>query len=441
MSPYLLLFLPLISSLVCLLINFKKADFWIFTVTCFGLLCLTFKISFDLFKEQTPIQSDVGMGILSVPTEYYFDSLSLFFLASILLSRLVISFFCDSNIRKDPKRHNCRQFYCVSLFNLFALVGILSTNNIFNLFIYIEIFCLTFASTMAISGDFEICKSSFRYFCKSAISSILLLLSFVLLYISSGSFKINEISNLSAIGNTALIFSMIMIAVLLKFFSFGIYFIFLKSKDPMANFLTYFSFSIGGLIGSYLLISFFTILLGINSSFYYVCIVIGFCLVIYASYKMLRDDNLKSAMIHISLMSLGLAAAGHGFFKEEAFHAVMVYVINSLLMGFLLLIFMLPVVKKISNSHFPNFSELNADKLSKENWIYKLFSWFVIIILSNYPVYFMFWASWELVIMAFNTDISLFIIALIMLSKIVMAVLLVNILRGNNPKMKLFSNY
>jgi formate hydrogenlyase subunit 3/multisubunit Na+/H+ antiporter MnhD subunit len=209
----------------------------------------------------------------------------------------------------------------------------------------------------------------------------------------------------------------------------------------MANFLTYFSFSIGGLIGSYLLIRFFTILLGINSSFYYVCIVIGFCLVIYASYKMLRDDNLKSAMIHISLMSLGLSAAGHGFFKEEAFHAVMVYVINSLLMGFLLLIFMLPVVKKISNSHFPNFSELNADKLSKENWIYKLFSWFVIIILSNYPVYFMFWASWELVIMAFNTDISLFIIALIMLSKIVMAVLLVNILRGNNPKMKLFSNY
>jgi multicomponent Na+:H+ antiporter subunit D len=356
----------------------------------------------------------------------------------VLLARIVMTFLFDFDIRKVLKNNNHRYFYCVSLLNIFAIIGIFSTNNIFNLFIYIEIFCLTLASIMAISDDIEICKLSFRYFFKSAFASILLLVSFILLYVLSGSFKISEISNLSNIQNIDLIFWVVVISVFLKFFSFGTYFGFLKSRDSMTNFLSCLSFIVGGLVGLYLLLKFALFLFHPEGFFFYSLAFIGFCLVFYASYKIIKTSHLKGVMIYFSLMNLGLAASGIGLFEEKALQPSLIYISNCMIVGIALFIAVRIMHNKSSDSHLSSISNLIKDDLTGKNLIQKLFWAFTIFILTSFPASFVFWANFQLVILALNLNISSFLIVPIITTNLATSKLIVNFLSGHSPKMKLF---
>ena len=157
-ASYLILFLPVIASVFCFLINFKKTDFWIFAGTILAMLLLVAKINLDFTISKLVIKNDAELGIFSIPTEYYLDFLALFFISLTLLTRFLLAFFYQQDISMALKKDGRQLFYTASLLNLFGVVGIFATNNIFNLFIFIEIYCLTFCAIMTMSNDLSISK-------------------------------------------------------------------------------------------------------------------------------------------------------------------------------------------------------------------------------------------------------------------------------------------
>lgn len=293
-ASYLLLFLPIIASVFCFLINFKKTDFWIFVGTLLAMLFLATKLGFDFYESGVAIKNDAGLGILSIPTEYFLDSLSLFFISSALAARLVLAFLCRQDIAGALNNDNRQLFYTINLLNLFGLVGIFATNNIFNLFIFIEIYCLTFCVLMSISNDISISKLAFQYFCKSALASIMLLLALVLLYVFSGQLKMSEIATSTIIENSDLIFWITAAAIFLKFFQLQIYFQFLKSQNSMSNFIISFAFIISGLVGFYLLIKTALLLFHPDKTLFILLAIIGLGVVFYGNYKMLKTKHFRA---------------------------------------------------------------------------------------------------------------------------------------------------
>ncbi len=422
-ASYLLLFLPIIASVFCFLINFKKTDVWIFVGAIFVMLLLTIKLSFDFAAVEASIKNDAGLGILSIPTEYYLDFLALFFITLALAIRLMMTFFYNQYVSKVLNNDNRQLFYTTSLLNLFGLVGIFATNNIFNLFIFIEIYCLTFCAIMAMSNDLSLSKLAFKYFCQSVLASIILLLAFVLLYVFSGQLKIDEIANLTIIENSDLIFWIVAIAILLKFFPLQIYFKTLKSQDLMANFLVNFAFIINGLVGFYLLLKIALFLFHPSEIFFDLLIAAGFGVVFYGNYKMLKTKHLRAVAAYFSLINLGLVLIAIGFFIDRALMVSLIYITNYALSGSIIFLLSGLMYKNFFSSHFRHLPKIKKMSLEKRIMILA-----TIFITLNPPIALMFWSNWHLSLLAFDFNRGILSIIPLVITNLVMARLMIKLL-------------
>ncbi len=396
---YLILFLPLIASVSCFLVNFKKSDFLIFISTISVLLVLVINLSID-FSVTGEIKNDAGFGILSIPTEYRLDFLSLFFLVIILLVKILMAVFYRSDLLTTLKNDNRQLFYAAWLINIFGLIGIFMTNNIFNLFIFVEIFCLTFCALMAMSNDLDLSKLSFKYFCNSVLGSILLLLALVWLYISSGSLQIDNIDNLLIMDNSNSIFGLIAIAILLKFFPINFYLSILKSREMVANFLLNFAFTINGAVGFYLVLRFLFPVFVEDKFVLGVAAFVGCILIFYSNYKMLKSKCLKDFTAHFLLASLGFVFIT--FFVDSPL-ARLLYISSYIFTGLVIFLLANFLENHYQNCHF-NSLRNNCD-FRKIIIILAIF-----LIILNFPLTAMFWANWHLILAGFSSAAGLLVI-------------------------------
>ena len=156
-NVYFIIFLPLIASLFCQIFGKKKLPFFIALATSILMLALIVKIfpSILTYKE---IGNDFELSPLSIALEFKLDLLGIIFLALLVFLKIVILFFYRSDFEKMLDEKTNRIFYSVFLLRLFSLVGIFTSNNLLNLFIFFEIYAFSFFATSSISRDSELLK-------------------------------------------------------------------------------------------------------------------------------------------------------------------------------------------------------------------------------------------------------------------------------------------
>jgi len=399
--PYLLLFLPLIASVFCFLVNFKKTNFLIFIATVFILLVLATKLSVD-FSVSGEIKTDFSLDIVSILTEYRLDFLALFFLLITLSSQILIAFLYRLDLFRAFNKDNYQPFYSVWLLNIFGIIGIFTTNNIFNLFIFIEIYCLTFCAIMAMSDDLELSKLAFKYFCNSALGAILMSIALILIYASGKIFQIDQIDSSLFLKSSNPISWLVVIAIALKFFPINLYFHILKSCDQLANLLLNFTFIINIAVGFYLLLRVLLLLFGDNEVFFQFAIVLGCLLVFYSNYKMFRTLHLKDFTSHLLLANVGFVFIT--FLLDKSSLSSLFYVANYILSG-LVLFFIVQYLAK-HRQIFQTKSLNQNSNWQNSNWQNKIIIAAIVLIISNLPLTLIFWANWHLALMFFNANMS-----------------------------------
>jgi formate hydrogenlyase subunit 3/multisubunit Na+/H+ antiporter MnhD subunit len=174
---YLIIFLPLVASLFCQIFARKSLSFWIAFISCIATFFLALKVFPDVLIYEK-ISNDFELSPLSIALEFRLDLLGMIFLLLLTFLKIVILFFYRTDIERALDDKSIRIFYSVFLLHLFSLVGIFTTNNLLNLFLFFEIYAFSFFATVSISRDSELLKLSFRYFCLNATSSLLILFLF-----------------------------------------------------------------------------------------------------------------------------------------------------------------------------------------------------------------------------------------------------------------------
>ena len=394
---YLLLFLPLIASVFCFLVNFRKSDFLIFISAAFILLALAIKLGFN-FYASGEIKTDSELGVFSVLTEYRLDFLALFFLLAILLSQIFIAFLYRLDLLRALNKGNRQLFYSVWLLNIFGAIGILTTNNIFNLFVFIEIYCLTLCAIITISGDLALSKLALQYFCNSVLGAILMLPALIVMYVFGEFSQINMIDSSLFLKSSGLISWLVVAAIILKFFPINLYFYILKSRDQLANILLNFTFVINGIVGFYLLFRVLLLLFDDNEIFFQVAIAVGFSLVFYSNYKIFRTKNIKVFAPNLLLANLGFVLIT--FLVDRSISASLTYVANYILSGLVLFF----IAKYLTNHQ------------RDSSWKNKMVIVVISVVISNLPLTLIFWANWHLALLSFNSNIYDLVIILPILS-------------------------
>jgi len=239
-ATYLIIFLPLIASLLCQIIN-KKTPLFLIVSTCFlTMLLLVAQLFPEIFQAQEFI-SDFELFPLSIALEFKISKDVAVFVFAIILLKFIIFIYYQGEIKNFLDQKNSRIFSSVYLLNLFALIGIFTSNNLLNLFFFFELYAYSFFAIFSISKDIEIAKLSFRYFCLNAAASLLILFCFLIIYLTFDSLNLDvikrELINFQNIKFFIIIASFLAIGFVIKFFPFWLYFENLKNPNYSQIFL------------------------------------------------------------------------------------------------------------------------------------------------------------------------------------------------------------
>ncbi len=430
---YLLIFLPLISSLLCQLVPQKKIIFWFTFSSCLLLLFLALKIFPDILIYEK-ISNDFELSPLSIALEFRLDLLGIIFLLLLAFLKIVILFFYRSDIEKKLEEKNMRNFYAVFLLHLFSLVGIFTANNLLNLFLFFEIYAFSFFAVASISSDGDLLRFSFRYFCLNAASSLLILFCFLAIYLTFGEInfdKISEIFFLIPKENfwfLSLIFFFLIAAILVKFFPFWLYFKKIKSSNAISSFLLVDSLFVKSIVGVFLMLKLIYLFFGShlflnNSNLKLLLILCAILLIFYSSIRLYSQKHLKIICLYFCLNNLGFMLGALALQTIESLQALFFYLLNFSLINLFIFIFATFLKRNFSSS-----SITKIWLIKKNHFALVLPLKLLIFFIAAFPLTILFFANWYLAYASFTLGFEAFLLIGLILSNFVQISLAVKLI-------------
>lgn len=292
----------------------------------------------------------------------------------ILLLFYFIYFYNFNNLIKLP----FFEYIILILISFLGLQIIVSSNNLFVIFLFLElvnlcIYCLIALNKYSNKGI----ECSYKYFIQSAFSTIIGFFAISLLYMANGTLFINELGLLIHYSNINLLSSLgILLLVLSIFFKLGMF--------PLHSWLP------DVYQGSYLVTALFiatipklayiSILFKLFYEFYFIidtfCLLIAFITIIYGSIISLYQVNLRRLIGYGSMVHVGFIIYSLSIYNIDGIASSFFYLLFYISLVFFLFTFILLLYEKnINNSLFliENISQLGLI-LNKNKILAILFS-------------------------------------------------------------------
>lgn len=412
---YLLIFLPLIASLFCQILPKKNWPFLLTLASCITLFLLALRIFPDVLAHEK-IANDFELSPLSIALEFRLDLLGMIFLLLLIFLKIVILFFYRGDIEKSLNDENRRTFYSVFLLHLFSLIGIFTTNNLLNLFLFFEIYGFSFFATISIAKDLDLFKLSFRYFCLNAASSLIILFCFFVIYLIFGDLNFDQISkDLPLISQDyswflITIFFLLTFAFLIKFFPIWLSFEKIKNNSLLASFAAIDSLFVKTNVGIFLMLKFVYFFFG--SKFLFsgfnidlILIILAISLIIYSAVKLYSQKHLKLICAYSCLNNLGFILAAVALQTVESMQATFFYLLNFSLVNLFIFIF-----ATFLKRHFSS-SSINKIALIKNSHFSLILPFkLLILFIAAFPLTILFFANWYIAYASFKLGLEGFLI-------------------------------
>lgn len=122
------------------------------------------------------------------------DYLGVFMACTITGVSMLVLVYCHRYATHDLKPERIPYFYTLFLLIFLAMIGFSITGDIFNMFVFMEIFSITSYALVAITGQKAAVRAAFKYLLMGATSSLTILLAISFLYSVTGSLNMPDIS-------------------------------------------------------------------------------------------------------------------------------------------------------------------------------------------------------------------------------------------------------
>ena len=219
--PILVVLTPLMMSLIVVLIS---NNFLSWLLTLFTTL-ITFIFSILLYQEvyiHTEISYALGNWVPPLGIEYLIDKVSIIPIIIIALISFLATFFASKIMPAEINNSSISKVYSLWLLAIAGLIGLVTTGDAFNLFVFLEISSLASVALVAMGGqkDKQALVAAYNYLILGAIGATFYVIGVGLLYSITGTLNLADLSNRIAeiSNNKALIagFGFMVIGIMLK---------------------------------------------------------------------------------------------------------------------------------------------------------------------------------------------------------------------------------
>ena len=403
---YCLCYLPLVGSMFCLLFTYRSIAFYI-TVVCFSIILLAIGVFFLFFL--------ISQNSFQLLEPYYLsnlNSINIIFLLIIAAIFLVILLFYRHNIYKNLSEKQQSIFYSLILMNFFNIIGIITTQHLLKLYLFIEVYSLGCLAIISFDNSKQIKQFNFYNYCFNVASSILLLFAFLLMFIIFNDFNIAnywqnfQFSHKTWLAN--LLFTIFIFAIIIKFLPFWQYFYKLKTKSLLSKIFLIEGVFIKTLLAIFLSDKIINNVFGnhfLQSYFDIFLIFLGSILIFYSSFLSVKTQHLKLISLLLSLATVGFLIILLGLNQYNLnYNSFLFWLLHLFFVNFIIFLFS-DILQK--NAKATKIWQLN---FLKNHIFLKIIFFFLISQLTFLPITFSFLASWFLLIENIHSQTILIII-------------------------------
>lgn len=127
--------------------------------------------------------------------QFLVDEFSSFMTLIILSVAFLVIIYSLKDMEHEIKEYQMSSYYTLVFLLLFSMIGLTITNDIFNMYVFMEILSITSCGIISIKHKKDNFLASMRYLILSAIGSLSVLLGIALLYMVTGHLNMFEVSN------------------------------------------------------------------------------------------------------------------------------------------------------------------------------------------------------------------------------------------------------
>ncbi len=329
--------IPLLTAPLCLIINRSKLCFVLSLAACAVATVISAMLLFQVLQTGSPVTYEVGGWAPDVGIEYRIDNVSAYLLVLLSSIATIVLFSAATSIEQDIPAGRHVYFYVAYLLCLAGMMGIVSSGDIFNIFVFLEISALSSYVLIAIGRDRVALWGAFQYLMLGTIGATFLLIGIGLLFAKTGSLNLQEISaRLALLEDSRTVvtaFTFLLTGLLLKMGLFPLH-------QWLPNAYAYAPSVVGAFLAAtatktaiYLFVRFTWTLFGVEFSFsalplQYILVTLGLLAIFVGSFTAIVQENVRRLLAWSSIAQIGYMVVGLGLASAAGLTATLVHMFN-----------------------------------------------------------------------------------------------------------------
>ena len=364
--PILQVIVPLIAAPACLILR-RPQLVWMFTLLASAIAFIISILLLQQVMQTGTISYELGGWSPPWGIEYRIDKLNAFIALIISGVSTVVLVAAQTSIEKEIPQEKHTLFYILYLLSLTGMLGIVTTGDAFNVFVFLEISSLSAYSLIALGRDRRALWASFQYLIMGTIGATFILIGIGLMYQMTGTLNMADLATrLPEVAETRTVttaYVFFIVGVCLKLALFPLHLWLPNAYAHAPSIVTAFFAATSTKVAAYLLIRFTFSIFGVSFSFTtlpmeMVFLTLGLLGIFVASTVAIYQDNIKHVFAYSSVAQIGYMIVGFSMSTNAGLSAMLLHVFNHALMKGALFLALGAVMLRVGSTQLKDFQGL-----------------------------------------------------------------------------------
>ncbi|MFT5705114.1 MAG: multicomponent Na+:H+ antiporter subunit D [Shewanella sp.] len=357
---------PLMAAPLCLFLHRSKLV-WLFALLVCAFTCINSMFLLQQVMSSGTIIYQLGGWDAPWGIEYRIDELNALLLLIISAVGTIVLFAAHTSIQKELPKSRHTLFYCLYLLSITGMYGIVSTGDVFNVFVFLEISSLSGYALIALGKDRRALWAAYQYLIMGTIGATFILIGIGLLYQMTGTLNMADLANrLAEVNQTRTVFAafaFLVVGICLKLALFPLHLWLPNAYAYAPSIVTAFLAATATKVAVYLLIRFTYTVFGIELSFSILplqnlFIILGLVGIFAASTAAIYKTNVKHIFAYSSIAQVGYMIIGYAINTSTGLMATLLHLFNHALMKSALFLALGAVMYRIGSVQLSQFQGL-----------------------------------------------------------------------------------
>ena len=364
--PILQVIVPLMAAPACLILR-RPQLVWMFTLLASSIAFIISILLLQQVMQTGTISYELGGWSPPWGIEYRIDKLNAFIALIISGVSTVVLVAAQTSIEKEIPQEKHTLFYILYLLSLTGMLGIVTTGDAFNVFVFLEISSLSAYSLIALGRDRRALWASFQYLIMGTIGATFILIGIGLMYQMTGTLNMADLATrLPEVAETRTVttaYVFFIVGVCLKLALFPLHLWLPNAYAHAPSIVTAFFAATSTKVAAYLLIRFTFSIFGVSFSFTtlpmeMVFLTLGLLGIFVASTVAIYQDNIKHVFAYSSVAQIGYMIVGFSMSTNAGLSAMLLHVFNHALMKGALFLALGAVMLRVGSTQLKDFQGL-----------------------------------------------------------------------------------